>query len=88
MDLLTFRETVARDLLQKYGTPKLKPGPNVTSVDSRVSMEVRLDEKGHFIIPQEKRTRCALCKSHTTRKCIKCKVALHEKCFYDFHHKK
>ncbi|KAJ4441492.1 hypothetical protein ANN_11348, partial [Periplaneta americana] len=69
---------------RQYGTPKSRPSLTVTPVSSRVAPCVRFDERGHIIITQQKRTRCAVCKSQTTKRCLKCDVALYDKCFQDF----
>ncbi|KAJ4451739.1 hypothetical protein ANN_03210 [Periplaneta americana] len=46
---------------RQYGTPKSRPSLTVTPVSSRVVPSVRFDERGHIIITQQKRTRCAVC---------------------------
>ena len=40
---------------------------------------------GHWIIHQDKRTRCALCHSQTNTRCEKCQKGVHAKCFRAYH---
>ncbi|XP_031350462.1 piggyBac transposable element-derived protein 3-like [Photinus pyralis] len=84
MDLLQFRRTIAQGLLASFGRPKTTPGPK-KAVSLRVSRDARFDNVGHMIDTQNTRTRCALCHSTTNKKCSKCNVALHQKCFIRFH---
>lgn len=45
------------------------------------------DRTGHIITknPENKRRRCKMCSSQTVTMCKKCNVAVHAKCFEDFH---
>ncbi|KAL4153014.1 hypothetical protein QTP88_000847 [Uroleucon formosanum] len=40
----------------------------------------RYDGAMHYLVPQEKQTRCAECHQKTTPRCIKCDVGVHLKC--------
>ncbi|KAL0818791.1 hypothetical protein ABMA28_008118 [Loxostege sticticalis] len=87
-DLLSF----TRDIVSKYFLMKDSANISTTSnpksslaVIKRVPDAIRLDGKGHLISKQYKQTRCGLCHKNTTMKCIKCNVALHNKCSILFH---
>ena len=93
MSLLEFRRSIATRCLSKYrevptgaGRPKLSKD---SSIDSRVSDEVRLDGYGHLIQNEKsnKRRRCAgpTCSSKGRTECKKCNVGLCVPCFTDFH---
>jgi DNA excision repair protein ERCC-6 len=86
-DFLEFRRSVALTFLQKYGTKRSRIGRVKTPVHSRVPDNVRYDSKEHILKTEDRRIRCAVCKSQTTKRCKKCSVALHEKCFEFFHRK-
>ncbi|KAJ4433189.1 hypothetical protein ANN_15446 [Periplaneta americana] len=63
-----FRRSIAMGYQRQYGTPKSRPSLTVTPVSSRVTPSVRFDERGHIIVTQQKRTRCAVCKSQRTKR--------------------
>ncbi|XP_054724350.1 piggyBac transposable element-derived protein 3-like [Uloborus diversus] len=87
MDLLQFRREICQTYFAKYskranisvalGKPK--------KLSSRVCNEVSFDGKDHLIVVNPKQIRCAYCGKKSTRKCIKCLVGLHDKCFEIFH---
>ncbi|XP_022825709.1 piggyBac transposable element-derived protein 3-like [Spodoptera litura] len=83
-DLLSFtRDIVCTYFLMKNLVPSTSTISNPKSslaVIKRVPDAVRLDGKRHLIDKQNKQTRCGLCHKNTTMKCIKCNVALHNKC--------
>lgn len=78
MSQIEFRVYVTESLLQqskpaKYREPVLLPS-------------VRSDQVDHVIIRSDgNRVRCRGCKKHTFFVCAKCNVALHPKCFAEFH---
>lgn len=90
-DLLSFtRYVVASYMLMKENlgrTPKAKVPTSSLAVIRRIPEAIRLDGKDHLISKQGKQTRCGHCHKNTTMKCIKCRVALHQKCFVIFHSK-
>ena len=47
----------------------------------------RFDRLNHFVICQEKQTKCKLCHKKTLTRCQKCDIGLHVKCFVDYHTK-
>lgn len=86
VDLLHFRRQVATCLLLKYGEDKTSPGPARRYITPRIIPDVvRLENNDHIILTQQSRRRCAVCSNKTTKSCKKCGVALHDKCFLQFH---
>ena len=53
-------------------------------VAKRVDPSIRYDGKNHLLDVSEK-TRCALCGKTVQKKCVKCGVNLHDRCFSAFH---
>lgn len=49
------------------------------------NIEIRYDRIGHYVIPQDKQTKCRHCHSKTTTRCEKCGIGLHVKCFVTYH---
>lgn len=84
VDTLEFRRSIARNLLQKYGSGKTQPGPQ-KPVRTTVPVSVRKHAAQHIIVTGQVRRRCALCKNKTVKMCRKCDVNLHDKCFDPFH---
>lgn len=83
IDNLEFRRLVVLSVLQKYGKPPLATGPKLTLVSPAARRHGQ-----HLILSSQTRRRCAHCKNKTTKACDRCEVALHDKCFVDFHKKK
>lgn len=83
LDQLAFRREVVISLLKLYGSVRSKPGPKNMCLHTPVPL--RHDHKGHMIISGQTRRRCALCKNKTVKACRRCDVALHDKCFEEFH---
>lgn len=85
-DLLQFRRDVVHSLLLMHGEGKSTPGPMKRLPTRRcIPDSVRLHNADHIILTQQARRRCAICKNKTTKACNKCRVALHDKCFVEFH---
>ena len=53
-------------------------------VAKRVPNHVRYDGINHFV-GEAKKTRCGVCGKTVQKKCTKCKINLHERCFAAFH---
>lgn len=90
LDHLAFTREITLSYLKKYSC-RVNPGRplhnKVGAVDKRVTADVRFDNIGHMIDSSEKQTRCGHCKKNTTKKCVKCGIAMHSKCFILFHTK-
>lgn len=82
LDLLNFRRRVARFYLESFGKHR-EPGQRGRQPHG--IPQARFDGMNHWVIPQEKQTRCAQCHSKSTTRCEKCDVGLHVKCFKVFH---
>ncbi|XP_033228873.1 piggyBac transposable element-derived protein 3-like [Belonocnema kinseyi] len=86
---LTFRRTIVQTYLKRYGVAPMTPRVRPINVFSRVAMEIRYDNTGHYVawIPNQKRRRCAYeyCSSSTRTECVKCDIGLCVGCFLDFH---
>lgn len=80
LDNLEFRRQIVVALLSKYGESRSHPGRPSTS---------RFSERSgpHLIVTEQQRLRCKLCGNKTTKKCVTCNVALHDKCFQLYHTK-
>jgi len=95
MTQLEFRRSVAQTYTQRFkatvkiGRPLSLKNPEPANlrkkVCGRVQTAVRTDGSNHSLEKQATRTRCGLCSKHAGQKCIKCNVALHNKCFNQFH---
>lgn len=82
IDNLEFRRSVVVSILRKYGKPPLATGPKPILVGPAARRHGQ-----HLILSGQTRRRCAHCKNKTTKACERCEVALHDKCFIDFHRK-
>lgn len=80
VDLLAFRRYVARVYLESNADPS-----SPARRSRRGETESRFDMIGHWIVHQDKRTRCALCHSQTNTRCEKCQKGVHAKCFREYH---
>lgn len=81
MNLLDFRRHITTFYLQKFKTAAT-PG---RKGEKPSSFMPRYDGVMHYLMPQEKQTRCAECHQKTTSRCKKCDVGLHLKCNVQFH---
>lgn len=85
MDQLAFRRRIATAILSE----NKKPFTYQTGRPSRdENIDVRYDRLEHYVIKQDKQTRCGLCHNRATTRCVKCNIALHIQCFIDYHTKK
>ena len=84
LDLLAFRRRVVSYYLEHYARP---PQPGCKGRPSAIEIELQFDKVNHWVIPQDKQTRCAHCHQKTTTRCEKCDKGLHVKCFKNFHTK-
>lgn len=90
LDLLGFRRNIVIYYLQHYAKPILgHRGGRPAKIRPRGKRppysDARFDGIRHYVIPQEKQTRCAKCTAKTTTRCQKCDVGVHVKCFVDYH---
>lgn len=82
MDQLTFRRTVANVLLvQNKNNEVYQQGHHSKNVNAGL----RYDRLDHWVIPQDKQTRCIACHQKTTTRCQKCDSGLHVKCFLAYY---
>ena len=88
-DLLSIRRTIARTYLTR--APKTKgasrPSGRTHDLDKQVSPAVRFNGQNHLIQPWKTQLRCASYGMKTMRRCSKCQVGVHDRCFQDFHSK-
>ncbi|XP_026363430.1 piggyBac transposable element-derived protein 2 isoform X1 [Ursus arctos] len=80
VDLLAFRRYVACVYLESNADMSSQGRRS-----RRLETESRFDMIGHWIVHQDKRTRCALCHSQTNTRCEKCQKGVHAKCFREYH---
>lgn len=85
MPQLTIKRYIGQYYLKKYGVPPKGAGrPPSFAENSRVSLDLRYDQTGHFVeeVPNKKR-RCAneKCKSVGRTQCRKCQAGLCAQCF-------
>ncbi|XP_063470109.1 piggyBac transposable element-derived protein 2 isoform X2 [Symphalangus syndactylus] len=80
VDLLAFRRYIACVYLESNADTTSQGRRS-----RRLETESRFDMIGHWIIHQDKRTRCALCHSQTNTRCEKCQKGVHAKCFREYH---
>ena len=89
LDLLAVRRSIARTYLTHAPKAKGAGRPShkgrTAALDKRVPTAVRLDGKHHLVEPWPTQLRCAACGMKTKRRCQKCEVGLHDKCFAAFH---
>ncbi|XP_003803632.1 piggyBac transposable element-derived protein 2 isoform X1 [Otolemur garnettii] len=80
VDLLAFRRYVACVYLESNADVSSQGRRS-----RRLETETRFDMVGHWIVHQDRRTRCALCHSQTSTRCEKCQKGVHAKCFREYH---
>lgn len=81
LDHLNFRRVVVETMLESNANITRKKG----RPHSLQHAESRLDNKDHYLVEQEKQTRCRVCHKKVKRQCIKCEVAIHVPCFPIYH---
>lgn len=80
-DFLAFRRHIATYYIQK-----LNKAPNPGRKGGKPSTYIPLyDDVMHYLIPQEKQTRCTGCHQKTNSRCNKCDVGFHLECNIQFH---
>ena len=87
MSFLDFRpEIVLYSLQGSHPTPS-RPGPsrNRSEIATRVTQDVRFDERGHFIVVSNHQRKFGNCSARPVTACIKCNIQLCAKCFMPFH---
>lgn len=84
LDQLAFRRVVATSLLTAN---RKQPSYQKGRQSSLLENESRYDRLDHFVVPQEKQTRCGACYQKSTTRCLKCYVGVHTKCFVSYHTK-
>ncbi|KAK9703448.1 Transposase IS4 [Popillia japonica] len=77
-DLLKFRRSIAITMLSQHKKRKdyNRSHASATGIQNDA---LRYDAIEHYVIPQEKQTRCAECHTKTTTRCRKCDIGLHVK---------
>ena len=87
VSFLDFRRQLVLFYLQGNMAIPSRPGPSrdKSKMSSRVTDDVRYDQKGHFVIMHKGQKQCAHCSTRPNTSCVKCKVALCPKCFLPFH---
>lgn len=89
LDFLQFRRQISLSYFQKDAADKkIQSGIPVgrpKTLNSRVPDSVRYDGDKHYVVVNATQVRCAQCGKKVYRKCSKCMVGLHDKCFMAFH---
>lgn len=84
MDQLAFRRRIACSILQTNSKVK---NHSIGRPSKRENIDSRYDGINHYVIPQDRQTRCRKCHLKTTTKCLKCDIGLHVRCFVQYHTK-
>lgn len=93
MSQLDFKAFTVQCLMQSPHISQIPATPSVGKITKKSAANaLRYDRVDHLIIdgarhPNKtlKRPRCKQCSSNTTKKCSKCNVPLHPKCFQQYH---
>ena len=87
MSLLLFRRSIVQTYIMKYSRRETvgRPVGRSRSLDKRVPADVRFDGRDHYIQPIPTQRRCSHCGMEAKTICCKCGVAVHDRCFSDFH---
>ena len=85
LDLLAIRRGIARVYLTRAGHRKPGRRRGFVSLDKRVATEIRYDRVDHLVERWGTQLRCGACRKKTMRRCSKCKVGVHDKCFQQYH---
>lgn len=83
MDHLTFRRQIAIALLQQ--NKKFRISFSMGRPAQSENSGIRYDRFDHWVLPQDKQTKCRHCHTKTTTRCEKCNIGLHVKCFIAYH---
>lgn len=81
LDHLKFRRRLATTLLLQNKKQTTSKG----HTSRNEGIDIRFDHMDHYVIPQDKQSRCAHCHQKTTTRCLKCEKGLHVKCFLLYH---
>ncbi len=89
MSLLEFRRSIVQTYVMKYkGRENIgRPIGRCHALDKRVPAEARFDGMKHYYAPIPTQRRCSHCGMKSKSICTKCDVAVHDRCFVDFHTK-
>lgn len=79
-DQLTFRRHVASTLLETCRSSRKRGRPSLLE-----NVESRFDNNEHYLVRQEKQSRCRECHKKVQKRCVRCDVALHMDCFSLYH---
>lgn len=79
LDQLAFRRALAKTILMQ------NKKPYTYQIGRPIQNTLRYDRLDHYVIPQDRQTRCGECHQKTTTRCQKCNVGLHVKCFVKYH---
>lgn len=82
LDQLAFRRRIATSILNANTKNKTYA---VGRPSNRENTDSRFDGICHYVIPQDRQTKCRHCHMKTTTKCQKCDVGIHVRCFVDYH---
>lgn len=83
MDQLTFRRQIAMTLLETNRVSRKRGRPSqLENAESRF-----MNTNEHYLVRQDKPTRCRVCHKPVQKRCYKCDVALHMDCFLPYHTK-
>ena len=83
LSLLNFRREIATTYLRAAACERDTARP----LPSHIPASLRYDGVGHMLAPLNARRRCQLesCKLRSTKRCVKCDVAICCKCFAAYH---
>ena len=80
---LEFIRQIVEFIVMNYGKGKDVKTSGRLSATSKG--EVRYDGRGHLVKMSVRKGVCQLCKKRTFWRCVRCDVALHCECFYNYH---
>lgn len=86
MSQIDFRREITTVYLRRHSVAAKGPGRQ-SSLQTQIRNELRYDRKDHFVVPTQKRRRCAgdLCQRRPFSACDKCDVGLCLFCFKEYH---
>lgn len=82
LDQLAFRRRIATSILQLHTKAT---SSSCGRPSRRENADSRFDGMHHYVIDQEKQTKCRHCHKKTTTRCQKCDVGVHVRCFVSYH---
>ena len=87
LTLLNFRREIAVTYLKAAASER---GCSARPLPSNIPVSLRYDGVGHLLAPLNGRRQCQLesCKLRSTKRCVKCDVAICLKCFVSYHQRK